>query len=1698
MNEELQGIVERMVQAGESEQDIALVIKSYVPKNTGVSSSVSEAAPSARRPAPVLGDIVEQGVRAGGEYVGQLNRGVTETLTSQPIKLLGAADEAFGRLIGDDHKSILTSAGESAERFIRDVNPVSQETEQSLGGQVARGIGTAGGIMATAGFGQLGAGGAALEAAVPATVPGAAGILGKQLLKPASFVGGAMTAIPEYEAAKAAGLSDDEAFGTLVKNYFVGQTEALPIEAMFGRLNRLTGGGIGKNIKAIAAGVGVGGFTEAVQEGVQTYLTNKIAAGDYDPDRDPFWGIADAMTVGGIVGMIIPGVGGVIKSASPENRVKLERKLQEVQAKEATLKQLDASLEQTSTGEPGVDKAIDQESKLSSEQITVVQDNKLAAAAEDGAQADFEQKEQKAKEVAQVNKDADKAVKAEEDKAEQISALKEQLSDKEATGDKTAIREELKELQRPKTKVFVYGTLTDPLTRKEALGEHVESEAAAIKGLAKEDGEFSTLKDAPDAETPGQMLSLTDEQLKKLDAWETNYTRQEIEPGVYAYVRKPEIDSTGKNQVKYNDAISQVTALQQRFAAANPEEDLTDLYRQLSEAKSVLQQIAGAPHARSKTKTQKGIEDATGITKPDKSVTMTPGEAIKHQVQTFYKGKAEGVRRGAEGKNELVTKVQEAMKESALTPRQISTILTKLKKTNLSTAGSISRLNTYIDKVTADADYADKLHEAQGLRKRIKGKSNAEGATYREREALRNFSKVDPEETDVDAYLTAANKVNDSFKPVKDRQVLDIAATQAYTDNVRGDMEKAAVAKQHDRVERLAEKLGITEEEATLLLAEGSPADAQIADATRKAEAREEMLEMAYEAKEEIPGIDGLTTNQAKDIEALKTVDLELLSTDQLKFYVKTVDRLNTNEDFGGLGNFSAIVKAQQEFVTLQNKMKDSNILNLNQFEANVDSLPMAIQAITGLPEDAAMFQLYMGMKGINDASVKSLQVEADFVTKIKALEEMLTRAYGKKNNGFSSESIVRQGIYSELIRYAEDQDPTEALAATKQAVEQTVENHKQAGESEEAATIERLYAPFKGLNAMTIEEVKKIMSKVDPAGAKIIETAIEFYGPYADPLAEYNERFFNKKTIKSVNYSGPRKWRSKGTEEVEDVQEQALGDINSYISSIAKPKQVASAKEFKNLVRPDAVLDFNKHHNMANGIKRVVFGMEAITPMIQVRENVKRKQDMLKLFGKKDGDDKSIKKAESLFKKLFAPGEQGGADAGAYFDFERHAAGRAIPSEVDRSINKIFNPLRKWGYTLSLSGLSQVPKQATVLANVMVNLGEDSDLLSIGEVLNNKKEMNDFIAGETVAMRGAQKSSFTLGELVPSQIAGESEKGFENWLEKGFEGWLGIKPLVKTDVAMAKITYLAFYKQYLRQKGIKYEGLAKENSMRSDQVRQEARAYAKQKTDTLQVVSNPAELGTKMKDQSFAWQAIKAALVPFGTFSSNAKSRMWADYRAMINGNPKQRAAGAKDLLATALEQGVFHTTSGVLKIYLWGALGHAIAGAFNLPPDKEKDRQRAWDNAVKVWKTNLIIDTLPLILTAPGEKVLVDLVNHAAKRLTDYDDPSYKGPLYKYKGDINDPLSALTDITGVYGVVASRVGDAVGAAEEAITEERRTRGGEIKKLTPEQERFAIFVGMLHGLNLAGKLPADVLFAIDKVRNNQTPGKKSPKKSED
>lgn len=116
----------------------------------------------------------------------------------------------------------------------------------------------------------------------------------------AATTGAAAGGVQGYEEAIAAAGGEEKAYQSFLLNAGLGTTEALPISAALGRLNKATGGQVTKILARSTAG----GIEEAVQEIVQSVGSNLIARDivKYDPGRGTFEGTVEQGGAGFIIG----------------------------------------------------------------------------------------------------------------------------------------------------------------------------------------------------------------------------------------------------------------------------------------------------------------------------------------------------------------------------------------------------------------------------------------------------------------------------------------------------------------------------------------------------------------------------------------------------------------------------------------------------------------------------------------------------------------------------------------------------------------------------------------------------------------------------------------------------------------------------------------------------------------------------------------------------------------------------------------------------------------------------------------------------------------------------------------------------------------------------------------------------------------------------------------------------------------------------------------------------------------------------------------------------------------------------------------------------------------------------------------------------------------------------------------------------
>lgn len=1095
--------------------------------------------------------------------------------------------------------------------------------------------------------------------------------------------------------------------------------------------------------------------------------------------------------------------------------------------------------------------------------------------------------------------------------------------------------------------------------------------------------------------------------------------------------------------------------------ATTPEQE-QELYRQLSETKQALRQLAPEKPSAKKTEIKTRIEDTTGVTKPDKSIQMTPAEAIKHQVQTFYRGVEEGVYKGKNLSNDLVSKVQGAIKDSPLTSQQVSTILTKVRKTNLFTPGSISKLNDFIDKASANAEYAQNVNDAIAEQTQVKKKSKTKVAIpVNYKEVAKQFAKIDPSSVeDVNEYRKVAGEILGGFKDPKKPgyKPVDEAKVQKYIDTETDRQDR-------EQMDRLKEQFGFEEfsdEDVNKVLNSPNLDEEDFytkRDEINKKASRDKILRVANYSQ---IGLEG--TNAPQD---LKDINLERLSDGQLVEYVRTADNIIQNDDYSNAAHIEAIAKAVNAVEEIKSKIT-KNRGEIGRIKSAVYNVPMLFDAIYSDSKSASTVQNYSGIADVyNGGSIVEGQehkLYEDFSDKAKEIK----KKYG--TSPLNADTQVRIGLFAPLVRYPKGADPNATLAKSKKIVESSI-NRLMTKKSRQdlAKDAQRLYQPFR--NAKTIDEVVSIMKRIDPGGYEMWQFFNKkFEGDVKDRLKQTSEELYNQPFVEEENYT------PKAMETVDSGQ----GELDDSASSAfhselpGAPKQAHTAKTATNSLANGRALNFEFYNTMFKKYRESLYDIETSKPRLLFREFM-RLPETAEILGGQENKNAIIdtyKKSEEI----------------------QRGVGRDY-SDASKLIDEITGTLRTLGYTSALGSADQFVKQyIPVATNTIINLGGDSGLF----FARISKEADKLFNMYTIGQRGRRLGGAERGESTQYKVQSQYRNKFlkavnsvHKLTEKGSH--IFMFSLTKGDVSVAKRSWAAYYLKYLKDNGVdlKTVDLGTENELQGDKLRKEAAAYAEHKVKTTQVVSNPSELGKLLRTSPGPSTWIKNIFIPFSTFSVNTKARVVENLRQLRTAENKPEAYRA--LAGTVSEIALYSSIKYFILSQLYGLLKGGIEDLFDLEPPEEKDS----DFKIKQWYSAIYKDFMPFAIGTGGESASVEMAN-ALSYISQHPDATYEewkketggGTFYQYKNK-NEGFDM-----GLYSVGLERVQQMI---KDISTTTHLAKGDPAFVSTPwgekeldlnsDQEKFVYFMTGMDALSGLGLMDAAVYNQVRKIYKEQLKG---------
>lgn len=1368
-------LIEDLVAKGASDEEIDLLIQ-YFRANKKTSPGVVETA-------------------AAG--VGAFNRGISKVV-SEPLKTLGRGlNWLQSKVTGEEvAPGPLETAGEKIQQFTEDINPYNpnvNETYQAVGEGLGQGVG------------MLMSGGTGAAPALASKAPTLAGTVASKLLSKPAIIGGSMTAAPEWEAAKAAGMDDDQAFESLVKNYLVGTTEAIPVTNLINRLNKLSGNRILETVK----NMGIGALEEYVQEFTQTYATNQFAKDDYDPDRDPMFEVLESAKVGGIVGAILPGIGTLSQRLPAEKRVKVQQRIKEMQA--------DKAIASTSTGDAEIDAEIDAAAIIAPQEKAFIEAQNVSQAVE-------EEKVDVEKKVSEIEKEADQVA-------------------KEAT-----------DANKPKPKE---GAKPTP--------KSVEPDPRAV-------------------------------------------------------------------------AEQKLQELMDKLVNAEPGEEEA-LYRELSATKQALRQIAGPAKSPAKTDIQKQIEKTVGVSKQDPIVVKNPAVALKEQIKQHYRTLEEGIRTGQKMTNEnLIKRVQETVKETDLSPKQINTILTKVRKTNLFTPGSQSKLNDFIAKVTEDADYANKLEEARTLNKKIRKLAKSRDIEQNYRPVAKKFASIPVDETFLSTHLDWGNKILAGLSsPKTDRySAFNTDEASDYVEKTLADVEEYATKD------------------------EPQPTTAQ-EDPDQKLRAS---LKFAIDSLND-KDLSDFDESEKSVINSIKNLDINSLDSDQLKTAIRVADNIVENDDLSNTGKIEAVIKAKRNLKLLAAETKDVVKKDVKGVGRVIGNIYQQFGRVFGDSGIASRVQQLTGIMDLFNAGSRVENMEVKLAKKLRDTIDSIEKQYKTEINDTNNQ--VKLVAFSELYKnYGDDSH----IPKVKRNIERTISEYEKAGETEDANAWKRAYSEFK--DVATVADAEAIMKKTPGLFEVWKFFNNTFNTEVSEKLAKITTEHHNEVYRPANNYTHTRH------NKVNTVAAETLISDATGGSFGINAKQANTSKTATRGLSPGSAYASNFTDTQLRGYRESMYDIEAAKSRALVYE-VFKSPEFEEIVGGKDNAD--------LIRKMVIRGQE-----------LQNAMNRPTANDAVRFLNEFSGVIRNIGSVRALASVMQPFKQVpSVVTRALFNhvgTGSVGSLMqSLGAInlVNPNPNLKRLFDQYTIGVRGERLGGIERGEAQSRKISGQSRKLATRLAEKikmkqEDLSRIFLQPLTKSDVYAARATWLSYYLQSLKEQGVKDIDVNKEYQRQIDPKRQQAAAFAEQKIAETQVPSNPATLAQLSRNENDGgWNFAKNILLPFSTFSINAKYRMIQDFeRAVRTPNIANAAAVGGDAAEIAVYGGVAYGLATAWKPFLKTII-EKMTGV-DAPEEDEKVTQAKRDKAIQ---SLLVNQVSPIAIGTLGESATAHLANQIARIIQNPDQP-------------------------------------------------------------------------------------------------------------
>lgn len=1089
-----------------------------------------------------------------------------------------------------------------------------------------------------------------------------------------------------------------------------------------------------------------------------------------------------------------------------------------------------------------------------------------------------------------------------------------------------------------------------------------------------------------------------------------------------------------------------------------------------------------------KIKVAPSVGKIMGEIKDVKKVTVNEKTALKDQIKLEVKAAKDAVAFVKQLRMQISNTLRGMAGRGVISAKQASAILARYDRMNILNPDMRDRFVDYMANVFESAEYADKVKEANKLRKTIRKAAKSPDNQAESSKLAKSFAEIDPSRVEnIDDYINNAEQmlkaVSRKTGDVKMRSLINMTDMVSYIDEEiqaqREQIKNEILSKYQDLVDAgvLDSKMTINEIKKVVAAIEENEDESAAKAKEAKAAVKQMMdevspilLKIARTGEDPFTGdpID-LTSDEKSAIIKLANMDLDNLSLAESVKALEYANNFIANGVTSGIvgmvdlyeGSLNAEKLVKKGFKSIPFKKYFSKGAGRIWAE-QIASLPMLNKLMWGTTRRALEVSEASGVTGVSNGKAKAIKIVE------KAVKEYVA-TFSKAKDFLSSENVVERGMLAFVSRtvIGDEFQAQDEFNRRKSLIEETIQALKDPENSTDAEikkgeAVEKVYNKI----LKDAKNAKEVRANVSEINKKAVDWWVNEWSKHYDRMDEVSRNVYNTLLSRDANFT-PDRFQLKEVSPAaeEDFDSGFFGNFENVSTeksgSLKENKRIKNLPQNKNGVKTRIVnLDFDV--NNVNALTNAMVDVETAGSVMQMKGFVTSK-DFAKLFSSKE--DKNVYK-----KRLVS--------------YVNRAKGQGYVDQSElKTLNRLVNTVASFGTAKALFSLSQPFKQSIPpLFNTLVQTGR----LDLGTLMAGGFSFIDR-TGYPIANRGISSQ----GELksINRQLV-EAEK---NLFLRGVDGVAQYSNLMLEltlkypDIMTARSSWLSFYKKGLKKEGIKTSGI----NWNTHEVNKKAADYAQMMVDSQQNISDSDMQGEFMASKDPAKAFLRRAIFPLMTFVLNQKTRIWADIRTLSNKSvttTEDRQEAALSLAGALVELGAFSAISYAANSMLWEIAMNVLAAVSG--EDDEEDREEEKKKMIlrrsaytaQNFMKDFFVPPIPGadLLASKGVNYILDETGLSSEIPADWfgiEDDRVKFRLYDKENQ------GYLDMLGTQGIALEKALELADYYNIAIdgkyTDEKY--GGKKQILEGDMDMARINAAVMTGY-YGGLLPADVAYIIGQI----------------